>query len=313
MTLWVGVTDQNWFTFLAARQPEEVNFWQPGGTTSFKVLKPGELFLFKLKSPWNVIAGGGFFVKAVSLPLSLAWDAFRENNGTASYLALRDKIFSYRSKSGEREPDPRIGCIILADPFFFDERSWIPQPQTWGKSIVQGKSYSLEQEEGRALYTAVQDRLQLNLQQATAEIGDLVQPTADPDERYRMGQTKHRLGQGIFRTLVTEAYKWRCAVTGERTLPVLEAAHIKPFAQSGPHDIRNGVLLRSDLHTLFDLGYITISSDYHLEVSGKIKAEYENGREYYALHGKTIAVPERRAQQPSQEFLGWHNQHVFIP
>ena len=313
MTLWVGVTDKDWFTFLAARHPDEVNFWQPGGTTPFKALKPGELFLFKLKSPWNVIAGGGFFVKYVSLPLSLTWDAFQENNGTASYLELRNKIFTYRARSGEREPDPRIGCIILTDPFFFDESLWIPQPQSWGRNIVQGKTYGVDEDDGKALYTAVQARLQFSLPNATVEIGSLVQPASEQGERYRMSQTKHRLGQGTFRTLVTEAYHWRCAATGERTLPVLEAAHIKPFAESGPHDVRNGVLLRSDLHTLFDLGYITISPDYRLEVSGKIKEEYENGREYYALQGKAIALPEQRAQQPLQKFLDWHNRQVFIP
>lgn len=60
-----------------------------------------------------------------------------------------------------------------------------------------------------------------------------------------------RLGQGAFRIVVTDTYERRCAVTGERTLPVLEAAHIKSYADGGAHDITNGLLLRSDLHTLF--------------------------------------------------------------
>lgn len=63
-----------------------------------------------------------------------------------------------------------------------------------------------------------------------------------------------RLGQGTFRIVVTDAYERQCAVTGERTLPVLEAAHVRPYGRSGPHDPRNGLLLRSDLHTLFDRG-----------------------------------------------------------
>jgi len=53
---------------------------------------------------------------------------------------------------------------------------------------------------------------------------------------------------------VTDAYTRRCAITGEKTLPALQAGHIRPHAKSGPHEIRNGLLLRSDLHNLFDLG-----------------------------------------------------------
>ena len=50
-----------------------------------------------------------------------------------------------------------------------------------------------------------------------------------------------RLGQGAFRVVVTEAYHRRCAISGEKTLPVLEAAHIKPYTQEGPHEISNGL------------------------------------------------------------------------
>lgn len=66
--------------------------------------------------------------------------------------------------------------------------------------------------------------------------------------------TKPRIGQGSFRLLVTDAYKRRCAITGENTLPVLEAAHIVPYSQNGTHDVSNGLLLRADFHKLFDAG-----------------------------------------------------------
>jgi putative restriction endonuclease len=68
---------------------------------------------------------------------------------------------------------------------------------------------------------------------------------------------KARIGQGAFRVLVTEAYNRRCALTGERSLPVLQASHIKPFAKQEPHRVSNGLLLRSDLHLLFDTGLLT--------------------------------------------------------
>jgi predicted restriction endonuclease len=69
--------------------------------------------------------------------------------------------------------------------------------------------------------------------------------------------------------------------------------------------------MRSDLHTLFDRGYVTITPDRHFEVSKHIKEEFENGHEYYALHGREIFVPQKIVLQPSGENLSWHNENVY--
>jgi putative restriction endonuclease len=125
--------------------------------------------------------------------------------------------------------------------------------------------------------------------------------------------TRARLGQGAFRVLVTEAYDRRCAVTGERTLPVLEAAHIKPYSATGPHLVANGLLLRSDFHILFDDGYLTVTEDLRVQVSAKIREKFENGREYYQYRGKPLlVVPRNHDERPSREFLRWHNSERFL-
>jgi putative restriction endonuclease len=101
-------------------------------------------------------------------------------------------------------------------------------------------------------------------------------------------------------------------MTSERTLPVLEAAHIRPFAAGGEHALSNGLLLRSDLHTLFDLGYVTVDpKEKKILVSDRIKAEFENGREYYKLRGEKLVLPENPLAIPSVESLTYHAQHVF--
>jgi putative restriction endonuclease len=124
--------------------------------------------------------------------------------------------------------------------------------------------------------------------------------------------TRVRLGQGAFRVLITDAYDRKCAICGERTLPVLDAAHIKPYDQSGPHAISNGLLLRSDIHKLFDKGYMTITHDYKIEVSKRIKQEFENGREYYRYHGNSLlTLPNRDIDKPSNQFIEWHNQNIY--
>jgi len=61
MKFWIGVTENKWFEFLSARSPDEVNFWRPSGFGSFQAVPTDSLFLFKLHSPHNFIAGGGFF------------------------------------------------------------------------------------------------------------------------------------------------------------------------------------------------------------------------------------------------------------
>jgi putative restriction endonuclease len=77
-------------------------------------------------------------------------------------------------------------------------------------------------------------------------------------------------------------------VTGEKTLPVLEAAHIKPYAIEGPHQVNNGILLRSDRHKLFDVGYVTVTPEHTLEVSPRLREEWHNGQEYNAHHGRRL-------------------------
>jgi putative restriction endonuclease len=111
--------------------------------------------------------------------------------------------------------------------------------------------------------------------------------------------------------MVTDAYERRCVVTNERTLPVLEAAHIKPYSLHGPHELSNGLLLRSDLHTLFDRGYLTVTPAKRVRISRRIHEEFENGRDYYALDGREIRLPVVRNASPSNELLEWHGDTVF--
>ncbi|MBA3486010.1 MAG: hypothetical protein H0T88_02265 [Lysobacter sp.] len=89
MKFWVGVTDNAWFNYVAARALDEVNFWQPSAKPPFSGAAVGTPFLFKLKKPHNHIAGGGFFVTYSRLPISLAWEVFGEKNGARSIDDLR--------------------------------------------------------------------------------------------------------------------------------------------------------------------------------------------------------------------------------
>jgi putative restriction endonuclease len=307
MKFYVGVTDNDWFTFLSERKADEVNFWRPGGGHSFSVIQPGAPFLFKLHSPLNYIAGGGFFVKYTTLPLSMAWKIFGDKNGSSSFETFSSQIFQYRGDDPASVRDPDIGCIILSSTFFFERADWIEVTDNWSRHIVQGKSYDSQDPIGSKVWNRVQEKLlkYISLQVPEARPPVIAEPTA-------LYLTRGRLGQSSFKALVLDAYGRRCAMTGERTMPVLEAAHIKPFAQTGPNNPQNGLLLRADLHILFDRGYVTVSNDLRIEVSKKIKEEFENGRDYYALDGNTLKViPREGYERPSRIFLEWHNQNIY--
>jgi putative restriction endonuclease len=314
MKAFVGLTDYDWFQLLASQaRLDEVNFWQPGGTRLFRALAPGELFLFKLHAPMRSIVGGGFFAHSTLLPVSLAWEAFGIANGALSLAGMRERIERYRRRPAVPGEDYQVGCVLLEQPFFLPELLWVPEPMDWKPNIVQGRTCDLNEPAGRALWETVRVAL------ASREGESRLLPETPDTHPDAVGGARHgsptlvmpRLGQGSFRILVTDAYERRCAVTGERVLPVLEAAHVRPYALGGEHRIDNGLLLRSDLHTLFDRGYLTVTPDLHLEASGRIREDWDNGRHYYALHGSPVRTPRRRDQRPDPDLLRWHNEEVF--
>jgi len=317
MRLYAGVTDQDWFDFLRA-QPgiDEVNFWQPSPSAEFRILSKGDLFLFKLHrsartQDRDLIAGGGVFVSYSVLPISLAWEAFEHRNGTRTYSEMRQRLLRYRRIPDNPHEDFQVGCIILTQPFFFDESLWFPAPE-WRAPIVRGKAtgYELDKEAGQFIWKNLQRGWQ---HQRIHDLDGEAQRIEEERARYGKETTiKPRLGQGAFRVLVTDAYQRACAITEEHSLPALEAAHIKPYTESGPHAVNNGLLLRSDLHRLFDRGYITVTPDYRIEISRLLKEEFENGRSYYPFHGHSLShLPAAVNDRPQKGLLIWHNENVF--
>ena len=304
MQIYVGVTDKNWFEIVKEEGCVEVNFWKPG-TANFKAIKQNDMFLFKLHAPDNYIVGGGFFVMFSILPTYLAGAACGIKNGTRSLKELNERILKYRARNKITGENLHIGCIILTEPFYFEREDWIPVPADWKNSIVQGKTYDTDSFIGKKLYYDVLER-----------IGNRTVNAVDTGEdlpRYSESMTKHRIGQGAFRISVTDAYQRRCAITGEKTLPVLQAAHIKPVAEKGPYKVSNGILLKSDFHTLYDEGYITITTDYRVDVSKRLHDDYGNGKDYYKYHGQRLLIlPDSVEKLPAKEYLEWHNEHVFM-
>jgi putative restriction endonuclease len=305
---YVGVTDDQWYHFLAAR-PElpEVNFWQPSGGRQFHVLAPGEPFFFKTHYPHNKVVGGGFFSGSTQLRVSEAWELFGEANGVSSIEQMRARIGRYRKASIGSGEDPVIGCLFVRDVRFFPADATAPPPPRFAPNIVQGKGYDLAEQPDVSYFG---DLIQLLLG-AQVEL-DFSEPwhRAGPvfgDPRL----APYRLGQQSFQAVVLDAYHRRCAISGTHIPPVLQAAHIRPVTLGGEHRLDNGLLLRSDVHTLFDRGYLGVDPRHRLLVSPRLREDFGNGEQFYARAGQVIDLPARRADRPRPEFLEWHIDEVF--
>ena len=313
MRAFVAVTDGDWYRYLAAR-PElsEVNFWRPGGHGRFRALAVGEPFFFKTHHPHNRVVGGGFYSGFTQLRVSEAWDFFGPANGVTDLGQMRQRVAYYRRENIRPGDDPVIGCLFVRDVEFFAPGSDAPPPPDFAPNVVQGKGYTLGTDpELAAYFHSLLDRLlgrhvQLDLGDGLDEVWQRPGP-AFGDPRL----APQRSGQQAFQAVVLDAYHRSCAITGTKIRPVLQAAHVRPLTAGGQHRLDNGLLLRSDVHTLFDRGYLAVDTKHRLLVSPRLRSEFGNGDQFYARAGHTIALPERRAERPDRDFLEWHLDTVF--
>lgn len=301
VNIFVGTTDNSWFDFLAAVPSiDEVNFWKPSAS-GFRAIGEGERFAFKLKAPRNAIGGFGILAESSVLPISTAWEAFGIKNGVPSLEAFVAAIAHYRV--GERvTASTFIGCRILVEPVFLAPERWLAPPTNWSRNIVGGKAFSTSNSDGAELWDQL-DGVVVATARGLAE-----------SEQARFGEPTlitPRLGQGAFRVVITELYGRQCALTDGKVLPALDAAHIVPYAEGGSHSKTNGILLRKDIHSVFDAGYATLDSDYRFVVSQKVREVFNNGSEYLRLHGTRLRLPGNPFDHPDKAALRWHNDQRF--
>jgi len=129
------------------------------------------------------------------------------------------------------------------------------------------------------------------------------QKNHDEKVRFRTAQVEQRIGQPQFRAKLMRAYNNKCAVTGCAVDEVLQAAHIRPVRKSGSHTCANGLLLRADIHNLFDRGLLTIDKNYVIHLDQSL----HRSSEYKSLHGRKLKViPSEAADRPSKELLQEH-------
>jgi Fe2+ transport system protein FeoA len=116
----------------------------------------------------------------------------------------------------------------------------------------------------------------------------------DDDARERVAALiVRRQGQPAFRKRLLKAYNNRCAISRCDCPDALEAAHIRPYKGKRTNHVKNGILLRGDIHTLFDLGKIRIDSNYKVGICEKLQSTV-----YKEYHGKRLDLPTDKKDWP---------------
>lgn len=143
----------------------------------------------------------------------------------------------------------------------------------------------------------------LAVAQEAAEQASAFDPTDVSDARTRItAAIIRRRGQPAFRKALMEAYGEACAITGCNVPAVLEAAHIHPYKGTHTNVASNGLLLRADIHTLFDLGLIAIESE---TMTVRVSPEL-TGTIYATLEGSPLRNATKDSQRVSPDALDWH-------
>jgi putative restriction endonuclease len=313
----IANTDWRWFQFLSRQvRPggavHEANFWQPRAQRPMAQLAPGTPLFFRLKKPRYCIAGYGFYSHFLLLGLHQAWELFGPGNGDGDLHSFFTRIGKYRGldllgdSRARRNP---LGCTILRDCVFWPEERWLPwgREQGWAPNIVQGKAERDERHSSRLLA-----EIQYDSMTTPEDLDEGAFLPLDVDERELvLASQRERIGQGAFRTRLLRTYERRCAITGEHTEVVLDAAHIQPYLGPSSNHVQNGVLLTKEFHALFDAGYVTVTPDYEVRVSERLREEWDNGHRYYPFDRKRLLVLPGGGGRPSPDALEWHGERVF--
>ena len=141
----------------------------------------------------------------------------------------------------------------------------------------------------------------LDTNTALDDVGAFDPEGLDDTRQFALAQVCRRQGQSMFRAKLIQAYGGQCCITGTACLPVLEAAHICAYQGIDWNDVTNGLLLRADMHTLFDLRDIVIDADYVVRTDGRLR-----DTEYADLDGVGLWLPEVENMRPSPLALAIH-------
>lgn len=286
----ISPTDNSWFQFLKDSELNSfVNFWTPT-PWNIQKLNSGDKWYFILKSPVRKLGGFGEFYEYKNLVANDAWREFGQRNGCKDKIQFIEKIESYINKRSESYNGEsidinnyKIGCVILKNCQFWEEEKF-QRPSDYDIDFaIQVVKYK---------YFNQYDPFTNFIDKATDF--NLVN---EPREEYRK-EVSQRKGQSEFRGKILKAYNNKCCISGETCPELLEASHLQSYLTQYSNHIQNGILLRVDLHRLYDSGLLFIDSNYVVHISSILESTT------YKQFDKTkILLPNNVNSYPSKESL----------
>ena len=274
----IALTDVSWFEFLREKDFKLINFWTPTGWEPKKI-NPGDMFYLFLKKPYRKVGGYARYVYSLQLTVRDAWNKFAQANGASDINMMLEQLSAIR---GTRiDENTIIGCILLQDPVF------LPDNEFFDSQII-----GVEIKQAMQKFKYIRGAEIIGSEYTTDEIRDYVL-NEETTVEYTLTEQKRRIGQSAFREKLLELYG-KCAVTREDYPLVLEAAHIDPYIGESSNHPQNGLILRSDVHKLFDANLLVIDTNYRVRLSNILSET-----SYERFENKLIELPENRKYYPS--------------
>lgn len=277
----IAVTDPNWFNFLKNNDlHSNVNFWQPTYQRLNRI-NEGDRVYFKIKGE-RIIAGYGEFVEQRELTVNEAWRDFGQRNGCEIKKDFINIINQKLHQHSQRiANERRIGSIVLNNCVYLDtfivinDTVWNPRATKSFRYMKDGEKHPVTKRERITDFQLVK--------------GPRTQKTTT---------TNTRSGQSDFSSRIRRAYNNTCCISGETIPELLEAAHIQEYKSKDSQHVQNGLLLRVDLHRLYDSGLIFINDKYEIQVSSKL-----NGTIYEIYRNRSINYHKDKRYKPSKDAL----------
>lgn len=287
----ISTTDYDWFDFLKGVELNSyVNFWTPT-PWNIRKLKDSERWYFMLKSPIREIGGFGEFVAYKNLTAEEAWNEFGQRNGCLDKQEFINRLQLYIDKNSQEFGGIaidintyKIGCVVLKNCEFWEEENY----KSPNKYEIEFPSQVVKFKYFKGIDPFLDNNRSISQ--------DFIPLSKARDENKR--EINQRLGQGKFKGELLKAYNNKCCITGETCPELLEAAHIQRYLCQASNHIQNGLLLRVDLHRLFDAGLLNIDENYCVQISSHLESNA-----YKLLNGAKITLPSNPHEFPSKKSL----------
>ncbi len=292
----ISPTDNNWFSNLKKEKVvDDINFWTP--TPWNLKFNEGDRWYFMLKSPIRKIGGGGYIKEYHNLTVEQAWNKYGIKNGFYSKDDFIRSLGKHKSKNSlnknELEGSTIIGCIILYGAVFLNDDQYIDLEDykeiSFSPNIVKYKKFNDDED------FILEKVLKGEIYNSDSEFKPV-----DPHTKKSkvISENSRRDGQSEFKAALVEVYSGKCCITGESTPELLEAAHIQPYLSKKSNHLQNGLLLRTDIHKLFDKNLLYIDQGYRVHISSFVNSGY-----YQELDGKVVSMPNHNKYYPSLSAL----------